>query len=61
MPDDIQDQLARMLLELAGVEQPPYQLTPEEEPDLEASIAEAERGEFATDEEVKAVWAKYGL
>jgi len=41
--------------------QPPYVLTPEEEADLDASLAEAERGDFATDEEVRAVWAKHGL
>jgi len=40
-----------------GVTQTPYVLTPEEEADLEASLAEAERGEFATDEEVRAMWA----
>ena len=28
--------------------------------DIEAGIAEADNGEFATDEEVKAVFAKYG-
>jgi predicted transcriptional regulator len=28
--------------------------------DIEAGIAEADSGEFATDEEVKAVFAKYG-
>jgi predicted transcriptional regulator len=41
--------------------QSPYELTPEEEADIDASLAEAERGEFATDEEVRAVWAKHGL
>jgi hypothetical protein len=56
LPDDTQDELARILLQLAGVEQPPYELTPEEEADLDASLAEAERGEFATDEEVRAMW-----
>ena len=61
LPDDTQDELARILLQLAGVEQPPYELTPEEEADLDASLAEAERGEFATDEEVRAMWAKHGL
>jgi predicted transcriptional regulator len=44
-----------------GLTQTPYVLTPEEEADLDASLAEAERGEFATDEEVRAVWAKHGL
>lgn len=39
----------------------PYVLSPEEEADLDASLAEAERGEFATDEEVRALWAKHGL
>jgi predicted transcriptional regulator len=61
LPADRQDELARVLLQLAGVEQPPYALTPEEEADINASLAEAERGEFATDEEVRAMWAKHGL
>jgi len=61
LPEDVQDDLARMLLQLAGVEQPPYELTPEEAADIDASLAEAERGEFATDEEVRAMWAKHGL
>jgi predicted transcriptional regulator len=64
LPDNVQDDLARMLLQvvqLAGVEQPFYELTPEEVADLDASLAEAERGEFATDEEVRAMWAKHGL
>jgi predicted transcriptional regulator len=51
LPDDVQDDLARMLRQLAGVEQPPYQLTPQEAADIDVSLAEADRGEFATDEE----------
>ena len=39
----------------------PYVLTPEEAADIDVSLAEAERGEFATDEEVRAVWAKREL
>ncbi|HJZ22136.1 MAG TPA: hypothetical protein VJ226_14330 [Bradyrhizobium sp.] len=61
LPDDVQDDLARILLQLAGVEQPPYELRPDEAADLDRSLAEAGRGEFATDEEVRAVWAKHGL
>ena len=61
LPEDVQDDLARMLLQLAGVDQPPYELTPEEAADIDASLVEAERGEFATDEEVRAMWAKHGL
>jgi predicted transcriptional regulator len=37
------------------------QLTPEEAADIDDSLAEADRGEFATDEEVRAMWAKHGL
>jgi len=61
LPDEVQDDLARMLLQLAGVEQPRYELTPDEAADIDASLAEAERGEFATDDEVRALWAKHGL
>jgi predicted transcriptional regulator len=61
LPADRQDELARILLQLAGVEQPPYELTPEEQADVNSSLVEAERGEFATDEEVRATWAKHGL
>jgi predicted transcriptional regulator len=60
LPDDVQDELARMLLEFAAGERSPYELTPEEKTDIEASLAEAERGEFATDEEIRAIWAKQG-
>jgi predicted transcriptional regulator len=60
LPEDVQDDVARIMLQLAGIERPPYVLTPEEEADLDASIAEAERGEFATEEEIRAIRAKYG-
>jgi predicted transcriptional regulator len=39
----------------------PYEFTPEEAADLDASLDEAAQGEFATDEEVRAVRAKHGL
>ncbi len=61
LPDDVQDEAARMLLQFAGHEQEVYQLTPEKEASLDASIAEAERGEFVADEDVRAMWAKHGL
>lgn len=61
LPDEAQDDLSRILLQLAGIDQPPYELTPEEAADVDASLAESAQGEFATDEEVRAVWAKHGL
>lgn len=62
LPPEMQDEMARVLLALAGDEsQPIYQLTPEEEAaEDEADAAEA-RGDYATDAEVRAIWAKYGL
>jgi len=59
LPSAQQDELARVLLRLAGGEEAVYQLTPEEEADLIKAEAEIERGEFASDAEVKAVFAKY--
>lgn len=61
LPDSMQDELAHVLLQLAGDEQPAVQLTAEEDAALDESLAEAERGEFASDEEVQAIWAKHGL
>ena len=53
LPDDVQDDLARILLQFAGVE-PPYILSSEEEAEIDASLGEAER------EEVRAMWTKHG-
>lgn len=61
LPDEMQDDVARMLLHYAGEDgEPVYRLTPEEA-DLAESDAEVARGEFATDAEVRAIWAKHGL
>jgi hypothetical protein len=60
LPDERQDALARVLLQLAGQEQPPYILTPEEEADLDSSAAAEAQGEFATDDEIRAIRTKHG-
>ena len=49
------------MLAFAGIEQPPIPLTPEEEADLAEVDAKIARGGLATDEKVRAMWAKYGL
>lgn len=59
LPDDQQDEVARLLLQLIGVEQPVYVLSPDEHADLDVSIAAEERGEFASDEEIAAIWARF--
>ena len=61
LPSETQDALARMLLQFAGEEQPVMQLTAEEDASFEESLAQADRGEFASDEQVRAIWAKHGL
>jgi hypothetical protein len=53
-----QDEIARAILALADEEV--YILTPEERAALDVSDEEVARGEFATDDEVRAVWAKHG-
>lgn len=61
VPLEQQDDIARLVMQLTGAPQPVYILTPEEQADLDEADAEIERGEFATDEDVRAVWAKHGL
>jgi hypothetical protein len=61
LPPEMQDELALILLQLAGKDQPVVQMTAAEEASFEESLAQADRGEFATDEQVRAIWAKYGL
>jgi hypothetical protein len=61
LPEAMQDDAARMLLRYAGEDEPFYRLTPEEEADLAASDAEVARGDFATDDDMRAIWAKHGL
>ncbi|MBP0616772.1 hypothetical protein J6595_14375 [Jiella sp. KSK16Y-1] len=61
LPAETQDDLARVLLRLAGEDGPVYELTDEEEADLRQADGEIARGEFATDEEVAAVLSKHAL
>ena len=61
LPPEMQDDLARLILAYVGEEQPVYELSPEERAAIARSKAAAARGEFATEEQVRAVWAKYGL
>ena len=61
LPPESQDDIARIVLHLAGNEEPPVALSAEERAALDLSKAAAARGEFATDDQVRAVWAKHGL
>lgn len=61
LPDETQDALARLLMQFAGIDQATVELTPDEAASLDESIAQAERGEFATDGQIRAIWSKHGL
>jgi hypothetical protein len=62
LPADVQDDIARIVLELAGRgDAAPVALSPEERAAIAESKAAAARGEFASDDEVRSVWAKHGL
>ncbi|MFN3546567.1 MAG: hypothetical protein ACK4U0_03670 [Mesorhizobium sp.] len=57
-----QDELARAIMEMVnGADEGVYVLSDEERAAVEIGIAQADRGEFATDEEVAALFAKYRL
>jgi hypothetical protein len=62
LPSRDQDDIACAILQLTGLA-PPVRvvLSPEERDAVARSKAAADRGEFATDEQVRAVWAKHGL
>jgi hypothetical protein len=60
-PSD-QDDIARAIMQLAGSEMDePVPLSIEEREAIARSKAAAARGEFASDEQVRTVWAKRGL
>ncbi len=62
LPPDAQDDIARVVLQLAGSdESAAVALTPDEREAIAVSKAAAARGEFATEEQVRSVWVKHGL
>jgi hypothetical protein len=58
LPSEVQDDLARTLLQLAGRQGPPYRLSAEERTDLAEADKEIGRGDFASEAELKALWTK---
>jgi hypothetical protein len=62
LPPADQDEIARAILRLTGTDdEPQVALSPDERAAVAASKAAAARGEFASDEQVQATWAKHGL
>lgn len=59
-PQDAQAELERIALEIeAELGEGPYHATPEELAGIERGLKAAKNGEFATEAEVEAVFAKY--
>jgi hypothetical protein len=61
LPPETQDALARILQQLVGDDPSIVTLSAEEKAPFQTSFAQAGRGEFATEDQIKAVWAKHGL
>jgi hypothetical protein len=62
LPSDAQDDIARLVLQLAGSDATaPIALSADERKAVAKSKAAAARGEFATEEQVEATWIKHGL
>lgn len=58
---DLQDEIARVVLSLVGDDDVGITLTPEEDAAIVRSMEAADRGEFATETQLRAVWTKHGL
>jgi len=59
LPPEQQDLAGQLLLELASSMAPKFGLTPEQIEDVKLAIAEADRGEFATQDEVEEAWKRF--
>jgi predicted transcriptional regulator len=58
-PPEQQDDAANVLLATEAEGTAPYELSEEERLDIEEGLAEGDRGEFATEEEVEAFFARF--
>jgi predicted transcriptional regulator len=60
LPEERQETIARAILDYAS-DDGVYHLTDEEHAELRAGLAEIERGEIATEAEVRAVYKRIGI
>lgn len=61
MSRDMQDEIARLVLAFVGDDASVYHFTAEEAAEQARADAEETRGDYASDAEVQAIWAKHGL
>jgi hypothetical protein len=56
-----QDEIARIMLAVSGEEKEPEDIDPEDLPHVLEGLAQAERGEFASEEQIKATFARFDV
>ena len=61
LPEERQETIARAIIDYASHDEGVYHLTDTERAEVRAGLAEIERGEIATDEEVRAVYKRIGV
>jgi hypothetical protein len=61
LPLERQDAAGLILLELAAAEAAAFPLSAEQIADLKISVAQADRGELASNEEMAETWKSFGL
>jgi hypothetical protein len=61
LPEESQDLAGELLLTIAGRRPGRLRFTAEQIEKVRIGFAEADRGEFATDEEMQETWKKFGL
>ena len=61
LPVQRQDELAQIILFFAKNQLETVKLSDEDDKELSLSVACAERGEFASSEDISNMWAKHGL
>ena len=60
-PEEAQEELMRSAAEIEAKHVGPYRMTDEEWAAVQEGLEQAERGEFASDEEVAAFFRRHGL
>ena len=61
LPEDRHPYAATMLELIAAQDKGVYRLSPEERTEVQAGLDEIARGEIATDQEVAAMWKRFGV
>jgi predicted transcriptional regulator len=61
LPEERQETIARAIIDYASHDEGVYHLTDEERAEVRAGLVEIERGDIATDDEVRAVYKRIGV